>query len=61
MAVSLVPFSSLTAVPMKSAGASLPHVARLTGGTSGEDKTAAKIKTRTVTMPVAMTASFTMS
>ena len=44
MAVSLVPFNSLTAAPMNSAGANLPHVARLTGATSGEDSTAAKAR-----------------
>ena len=50
MAVSLVPFSSVTVLPRKSAGASLPQVLLSDWRYVGRRRTAAKQTVRTGTM-----------
>ena len=61
MAVSLVPFSSLAAVARKSAGATLAQVAIVIGGTSGEDRRAARPSVSASTTTAAMVPSLRMS
>jgi len=56
VAVSLVPFNSVAAVPRKSAGATLAQVAIVTGGTSGEESRAARPSVSASTIPPAIDA-----
>jgi hypothetical protein len=51
----------VAAVARKSAGASLAQVAMVTGGTSGEDSTAARPRTSASTITDAIVPSFRMS
>jgi hypothetical protein len=61
VAVSLVPFSSLAAVPRKSAGASRAQVAMVIGDTSGEDSRLARPSVKASTTTEAMVPSFSRS